>query len=138
AYACIAAMKDTLQTLHTVATRAQPDDRAGLNLLRDNLDLAIQGYDAAVAFILAQAQSNVRAIYAASVPYLMLAGIVHGGWQMARAALVCQRQLAGGSKDPFYRSKLSTALFYGAQVLPRALALSAAVRAGDVVNSCGA
>ncbi|CAM4144909.1 acyl-CoA dehydrogenase [Bordetella muralis] len=138
AYACIAAMKDTLQTLHTAAARAEPDDRAGLNLLRDNLDLAIQGYDAAVTFILEQAQSNVRAIYAASVPYLMLAGIVHGGWQMARAALVCQRQLAEGTTDPFYRSKLSTALFYGAQILPRALALSASVRAGVVANRCGA
>jgi len=109
-----------------------------LSLLRDNLDLAIQGYDAAVAFILEHAQSNVRAIYAASVPYLMLAGIVHGGWQMARAALVCQRHLIEGATDPFYRSKLSTALFYGAQVLPRALSLSAAVRSADVANSCGA
>jgi len=63
---------------------------------------------------------------------------VHGGWQMARAALVCQRQLAGGTTDPFYRDKLSTALFYGAQILPRALALSASVRAGAVAEHCGA
>src|SRR5690606_8667588 len=92
----------------------------------------------AVGFILEQAQSNIRAVYAASVPYLMLAGIVHGGWQMARAALVCQRQLAGGATDPFYRDKLSTALFYGAQILPRALALSASVRAVAVAEHCGA
>src|SRR5690606_29554768 len=79
AHACIAAMRDTLQALHTAAARAEPAERDGLNLLRDNLDLAIQGYDAAVTFIVEQAQSNVRATYAASVPYLMLAGVVHGG-----------------------------------------------------------
>lgn len=138
AYACIAAMRDTLQTLHTVAARAEPSDRAGLNLLRDNLDLGIQAYEAAVAFILQHAQSNIRAVFAGSVPYLMLTGIVHGGWQMARAALVCQQKLTEGTTDPFYRGKLSTALFYGAQILPRALALSSAVRAGDVADSCGA
>ena len=138
AYACIAAMRDTLKALDAAAARAAPAERAGLSLLRGNLDQAIQAYDGAVAFILEYAQSNIRAVFAASVPYLMLAGIVHGGWQMARAALACQRQLAEGSTDPFYRAKLSTALFYGAQILPRALSLSAAVRAGDVADACGA
>jgi len=138
AYACIAAMRDTLKALDAAASRAAPDDRAGLSLLRGNLDQAIQAYDVAVAFILEHAQSNIRAVFAASVPYLMLAGVVHGGWQMARAALACQRQLAEGATDPFYRAKLSTALFYGAQILPRALSLSAAVRAGDVADACGA
>ena len=138
AYACIAAMRDTLKTLDTETGRADAADREGLYLLRDNLDQAIQAYDGAVAFILEHAQSNIRAVYAASVPYLMLAGTVHGGWQMARAALACRRQLAEGSTDPFYRAKLATALFYGAQVLPRALSLSAAVRAGTVADACGA
>ena len=138
AYACIAAMRDTVKTLDTETGRADAADREGLYLLRDNLDQAIQAYDGAVAFILEHAQSNIRAVYAASVPYLMLAGTVHGGWQMARAALACRRQLAEGSTDPFYRAKLATALFYGAQVLPRALSLSAAVRAGAVADACGA
>jgi len=137
-YACIAAMRDTLKTLDTETGRADAADREGLYLLRDNLDQAIQAYDGAVAFILEHAQSNIRAVYAASVPYLMLAGTVHGGWQMARAALACRRQLAEGSTDPFYRAKLATALFYGAQVLPRALSLAAAVRAGAVADACGA
>ncbi|MBO9352628.1 acyl-CoA dehydrogenase [Bordetella petrii] len=138
AYACIAAMRDTLKALDAAASRAQPADRGALTLLRVNLDQAVQAYDGAVAFILEHAQSNIRAVYAASVPYLMLAGIVHGGWQMARAALACQQQLAEGTTDPFYRAKLSTALFYGAQILPRALSLSAAARAGDVADACAA
>ncbi|MNI86967.1 hypothetical protein D3C73_1441100 [compost metagenome] len=68
----------------------------------------------------------------------MLAGVVHGGWQMARAVLACRRHLAAGSSDPFYKSKIATGLFYAAHILPRALALSAAVRAGVVVDACGA
>src|SRR3546814_6834580 len=131
-------MRDTLKALDAAASRAAPVDRQGLGLLRGNLDQAIQAYEGAVAFMLEHAQTNIRAVYAASVPYLMLAGIVHGGWQMARAALACLRYLADGGSDPFYRAKLSTALFYGAQILPRALSLSVAVRAGDVAAVCGA
>jgi alkylation response protein AidB-like acyl-CoA dehydrogenase len=138
AYACISAMRETLEAVHTAAGQAQPDDRAGLQLMRDNFDLAIQNYESAVAYILERAQSDIRAVYAASVPYLMLAGIVHGGWQMARAALACQREILAGSTDPFYRNKLETALFYAAQILPRSLSLSASVRAAHVADRSAA
>ncbi|OZI24971.1 acyl-CoA dehydrogenase [Bordetella genomosp. 7] len=138
AYAIIAAMRETLKALDAAVGRAPATGRDSLGLLRVNFDQAIQAYEGAVAFILEHAQSNIRAVYAGSVPYLMLAGVVHGGWQMARAALVCQQQLADGSSDPFYRSKLATALFYGAQILPRAQALSAAVQAGHIADACAA
>lgn len=138
AYAIIAAMRETLKALDAAVGRAPATRRDSLGLLRVNFDQAIQAYEGAVAFILEHAQSNIRAVYAGSVPYLMLAGVVHGGWQMARAALVCQQQLADGSSDPFYRSKLATALFYGAQILPRAQALSAAVQAGHIADACAA
>ncbi|WP_144639034.1 acyl-CoA dehydrogenase [Bordetella genomosp. 13] len=138
AHAIIAAMRDTLKAVEAEVGRADEADRAGLRLLRDNLDQAIQAYQDAVAFVLEHATSNVRAVFAGSVPYLMLAGVVHGGWQMARAALACRRKLAGqADADPFYRHKLATALFYGAHILPRAFALSSAVRAGEVAEACG-
>jgi len=136
--AIIVAMRDTLRAVQAEAAGADDDDRAGLTLLHDNLDQAIQAYEDAVRFILEHAAANVRAVFSSSVPYLMLAGIVHGGWQMARAALACRRQSAGQAEaDPFYRHKLATALFYGAHLLPRALALSAAVRSGAVAEACG-
>jgi alkylation response protein AidB-like acyl-CoA dehydrogenase len=138
AHAAIAAMRETLRAVENEAMRASADDREGLRLLRDNLDSAIQAYEAGVAFILEQSPTNIRAVYSSSVPYLMLAGVVHGGWQMARAVLACRRHLAAGSTDPFYGAKLATGLFYGAHILPRALALSAAVRAGAVADACGA
>ncbi|HEY9273822.1 acyl-CoA dehydrogenase [Achromobacter sp.] len=138
AHAAIAAMRETLRAVETEAKRASAGEQEGLRLLRDNLDSAIQAYEAGVAFILEQSPVNIRAVYSSSVPYLMLAGVVHGGWQMARAVLACRRHLAAGSTDPFHTGKLATGLFYGAHILPRALALSAAVRAGVVADACGA
>ncbi|EGP44953.1 acyl-CoA dehydrogenase, middle domain-containing protein 5 [Achromobacter insuavis AXX-A] len=138
AYAAIAAMRETLRAVEAESSRAAASERDGLRLLRDNLDSAIQAYEAGVEFILEQSAANIRAVYSSSVPYLMLAGVVHGGWQMARAVLACRRRLAAGSTDPFHREKLATGLFYAAHILPRALALSAAVRAGVVADACGA
>ncbi|NMU92315.1 acyl-CoA dehydrogenase, partial [Achromobacter ruhlandii] len=138
AYAAISAMREILRAVEAESSRAAAADRDGLRLLRDNLDSAIQAYESGVEFILEQSAANIRAVYASSVPYLMLAGVVHGGWQMARAVLACRRHLAGGSTDPFHREKLATGLFYAAHILPRALALSAAVRAGVVADACGA
>lgn len=138
AYAAIAAMRETLRAVEAESSRAAAPERDGLRLLRDNLDSAIQAYESGVEFILEQTAVNIRAVYASSVPYLMLAGVVHGGWQMARAVLACRRHLAAGSTDPFHREKLATGLFYAAHILPRALALSAAVRAGVVADACGA
>ena len=110
AHASIAAMRDTLKAVAAEAQHADTADHTALRVLRDNFDQAIQSYEGAVEFILAHAASNVRAVYSSSVPYLMLAGVVHGGWQMARAALACRRHLAAGSGDAFHRHKLGTAL----------------------------
>ena len=62
---------------------------------------------------------------AGAVPYLMCAGYVLGGWQMARAAIIAQRKLAGGEGDvDFYQAKLGTARFYAEHILPKARTLS--------------
>ena len=52
------------------------------------------------------------------MPFLRLAGIVAGGWQMARAALVCDRQTGGD--ESFRKAKIATARFYGEHVLVQA------------------
>ena len=76
-----------------------------------------------------------RAAHAASVPYLKLWGLVAGGWQMARAALVAARRLAEGKGDrEFYRAKIATARFYADYYLPQTVALKhAVVTAGESV-----
>ncbi|MDH4114168.1 MAG: acyl-CoA dehydrogenase C-terminal domain-containing protein, partial [Burkholderiaceae bacterium] len=74
---------------------------------------------------------DVRAVYAGSVPYLKLAGVVHGGWQMGRAALAAARRLAQGDDPDFHRAKLATARFYADHILVTAGGLAAAATEGS-------
>jgi 3-(methylthio)propanoyl-CoA dehydrogenase len=62
---------------------------------------------------------------AGAVPYLMGAGYLLGGWQMARAAIIAQKKLASGEGDAeFYRAKIASARFYCEHILPKARTLS--------------
>jgi hypothetical protein len=62
----------------------------------------------AVDFI-AGSPRPARTRYAGSVPYLMLAGNLMAGWQMARALLVAEDRLAAGVDADFMRAKIATA-----------------------------
>ena len=65
-----------------------------------------------------------EAAHAGAVPFLKLMGIVCGGWQLARSALVAQQRLSEGKGDKaFYEAKIKTARFYGDHVLTQAPAL---------------
>ncbi|MFM0437710.1 acyl-CoA dehydrogenase [Paraburkholderia strydomiana] len=80
---------------------------------------------AAIDFVVANTKEDPNAVFAGSVPYLKLAGIVLGGWQMARALLVAAQKR---DEDPaFYRAKIATAQFYAEHVLPLASALEASI-----------
>ncbi|MDZ4290445.1 MAG: acyl-CoA dehydrogenase C-terminal domain-containing protein, partial [Hydrogenophaga sp.] len=73
-----------------------------------------------VEFIAANTRSNPNAAFAGSVPYLMLAGNVVAGWQLARALLVAEDQLAAGTDAAFMQAKITTARFYADHILSRA------------------
>ncbi|NYH13374.1 acyl-CoA dehydrogenase [Paraburkholderia bryophila] len=87
-----------------------------------------QGHDAlssAVDYVLANTKADPNAVFAGSVPYLKLAGVVLGGWQMARALLVATQKR---DEDPaFYGAKIATAQFYAEHVLPLASAFEASI-----------
>jgi butyryl-CoA dehydrogenase len=84
-----------------------------------------------VEFILANAKSEPKKVLASGVTYLKLAGIVIGGWQMARAALAAERLLQAGTGDAsFCRAKIATALFFARHVLPLSSAHSIAIVEG--------
>ena len=72
-----------------------------------------------VDFVVSQAKSNPNAVFSGSVPYLMLAGNVIAGWQMARSLLVAQEQLAAGVEADFMRAKIVTARFYADHLLTK-------------------
>ncbi|MBE0548733.1 MAG: acyl-CoA dehydrogenase [Rubrivivax sp.] len=70
-----------------------------------------------VDFVVAQTGTNPNAVFAGSVPYLMLAGTVVAGWQMARALMVAEDRLAEGGDTAFMQAKIATAHFYADHVL---------------------
>ena len=83
-----------------------------------------------VSFVADQARANPNAVYAGSVPYLMLAGNLMAGWQLARALLVAQGQLQQGADVGFMQAKIVTARFYADHVLTKAPGLRDAILEG--------
>jgi 3-(methylthio)propanoyl-CoA dehydrogenase len=82
-------------------------------------------YDEVVAYIVAHAKSDTKAVYAGSFAYLRLSGLVLGGWQMAKALLAAERLR---ESDPdFYGAKITTARFYAENLLPQAGALATSI-----------
>jgi hypothetical protein len=74
-----------------------------------------------VNFIVETASSNPNAAYAGSVPYLMLAGNVISGWQLARSYAAAHQALANGDSDTaFLQAKQVTARFYADHILSKA------------------
>ncbi|WP_423196371.1 Acyl-CoA dehydrogenase [Cupriavidus sp. H19C3] len=93
-----------------------------------------QALEAVVTFVVAQAKADPNAVFAGSVPYLRLCGIVFSGWQMARALLAAERKR--GDDPSFHDAKIATAQFYAQHILPQAVALrDAIVEGGAPVNA---
>jgi len=72
-----------------------------------------------VDFVVAGAKTSPNAVFSGSVPYLMLAGNLVAGWQMARALLVAQEQLTHADDAVFMQSKITTARFYADHILTK-------------------
>jgi alkylation response protein AidB-like acyl-CoA dehydrogenase len=81
-----------------------------------------------VEYVVANIKTDVKAVFAGSVTYLKLAGIVLGGWQMARAALAAQKRLDAGKGDAaFYRAKIGTTRFFADHILSQAPGLCTSI-----------
>jgi butyryl-CoA dehydrogenase len=65
------------------------------------------------------------------VPYLKLAGIVHGGWQLGRSALAARRLIREGRDVPFAEAKIATARFFADHMLTAAAGLASSVTSGS-------
>ena len=73
-----------------------------------------------IDFVAGNTKSAPNAVFAGSVPYLMLAGNVFAGWQMARSLLVAEDELAAGRDTAFMQAKIITARFYADHLLSKA------------------
>jgi acyl-CoA dehydrogenase len=93
----------------------------GLAVIRRALAEGIAALSESTDWLLATFPNNMKAASAGAVPFLKLFGIVAGGWQMARAALIAKNRLDENAEDyDFYRAKIGTARFYAEHVLPLA------------------
>ena len=102
-----------------------------LAAVRNALAAGSRALEQAVDFVATHAKTDVRAVFAGSVPYLRLSGIVLCGWQMARAALAAGRLLQEGSADAaFLNAKIATARFYADHILAQAPGIAASIVEG--------
>jgi alkylation response protein AidB-like acyl-CoA dehydrogenase len=83
------------------------------------LKAAREAYLDVVGFVAGNTKASPNAVFAGSVPYLMLAGNVMAGWQMARGLLAAQEQLASGNDAAFMQAKITTARFYADHILSK-------------------
>jgi len=120
-----AVAQDLLREIdHTIAALTVQDGPA-FRSIATQLEAGRRALASAIEFVLKQAKSDPNAVFAGSVPYLKLAGVVLAGWQMARAALVARAKL---SQDPsFYGAKIATAQCFAEHVLPHAGAIATSI-----------
>ncbi|MEB2872646.1 acyl-CoA dehydrogenase C-terminal domain-containing protein [Pseudomonas rhizosphaerae] len=100
---------------------------AALQEFTQPLIQALDRLDALTAGVLDRAGNDPREIGAASVEYLQAFGYTAYAYMWARMAGAA----LGRQDDVFYASKLGTARFYFARLLPRVHSLAAAVEAGS-------
>ncbi len=93
---------------------------ADAQAVAQRLAAARQAFLEVVDFIAGGAKAHPNDVYAGSVPYLMLAGNLVAGWQLARALLVAQELSAKGQDVAFMQAKIATARFYADHLLTKA------------------
>ncbi len=92
------------------------------------LKAAVANLDELTAWVIEQAKGNPNEIGAASVEYLQVFGYTAYAYMWA---LMARTALAKQGDDEFYVSKLGTARFFFARLLPRTQSLTASVKAGS-------
>ncbi len=113
----------------TEAELARRDSAAARGVLK-RLAAARKAFLDVVDFVAGNTQASPNAVFAGSVPYLMLAGNLVAGWQMARSLLAAEDLAARGEDVQFMQAKVATARFYADHILSKAPAVRDAIVEG--------
>jgi hypothetical protein len=100
-------------------TQLKQRDSADAQAMAKRLTAAREAFEQVVQFVAGRTKAQPNEVFAGSVPYLMLAGNLVAGWQMARALLAAEQRLAEGVDVPFMKAKVHTARFYADHILSR-------------------
>ena len=141
-------VRDGGATARTIASRIEAIEfelathsSVSARSMRKRLTAARIAFERVVDFVVCNVKARPNAVFAGSVPYLMLAGNVVAGWQMARALLSAENQLAqmsagGDGNASFLEAKVATAQFYAEHLLTKAGGMcDSIVEGGDCVMS---
>jgi len=127
----VRAVVDEMRRFEGELRTNQPN--ASLESIRDEYTRGVDALANAVEYIVANYSVSPKRVMAGAVPFLKLFGIVAGGWQLARGAMVSANRLAEGKGDlGFYSGKIATARFFAEHVLATAPGLAhTVVRGGE-------
>ncbi len=119
-----------LQTEKDLAASGSADAKAVLK----QLSPAREAFETSVTYIVTNAKTDIKAVYAGSFAYLRLCGLLFSAWQMARALLAAERLRAG---DPsFFDAKIATSRFFAENQLPQVQALATSIlESGNSTNA---
>jgi alkylation response protein AidB-like acyl-CoA dehydrogenase len=105
--------KQVEATEAALAQRGSAASKAMLKHLRSARTCFVE----VVEFVAGQTKASPNAVFAGSVPYLMLGGNLMAGWQMARALIVAEDKAAEDRE--FMAAKALTARFYAEHILSK-------------------
>jgi acyl-CoA dehydrogenase len=95
------------------------------------LGRGVDNLEAAVKSIFAGYEADVALPGSAAYSLMMLAGVVAGGYELARSAVVAAKKLTDGGDKDFLQAKLVTARFFAEHILSRADGYRTSVSAGS-------
>jgi len=127
-----AVAKAILEKVRETESELAAQDGADFKAMQRALSEGSVALEAVVDYVAGNMKNNIKGVFAGSVLYLKLAGIVLGGWVMARAALVSQQKLEAGEGDAdFYKAKIATARFFADHILTQAPGMRVAIVEGS-------
>jgi len=103
----------------TEAELAKSDSAAAAAVLK-RLKAAREAFVEVVDFVAGQTKASPNAVFAGSVPYLMLAGNLVAGWQLARSLIIAEDLASHNVDVDFMQAKIATARFYAEHILAKA------------------
>jgi hypothetical protein len=119
--------RDGGQTAKGIAAQIEATEFELLQTVSDDAQAVAKRLKAArlafldvVTFVASNTKTQPNDVFAGSVPYLMLAGNLMAGWQLGRALLVAQAEIAKGNDVAFMQAKVITARFYADHLLTKA------------------
>ncbi len=104
---------------------------ASAQAIGTGLAQARSAFEAALNWLLENSRKDIDAVYAGSVPFLMLTGTLAAGWKLAEGALAAQSARDAGQNAAFMTRKIATALFYAQHILPECVTEQARIQHGS-------